>query len=64
MTGISKHCHISEVLEILKIFKIEDLNVYMKLIFVKNLKNSEICNDIFNFLLTTNNHKNYSIIFY
>jgi hypothetical protein len=28
ITGISKHCHISEVLEILKIFKIEDLNIY------------------------------------
>ena len=63
MTGISKHCHISEVLEILKIFKIVDLNIYMKLVFVNNLKNSKICSDIFNFLINLENQKENPISF-
>jgi hypothetical protein len=51
MTGLSKKCHISDVLIILKLLNIDQLNTYMKLIFVKNLKNNVMCNYIFNYLL-------------
>ena len=51
MTGLSKNSHISNVLKILKIFSIHELYLYMKLIFVKNLKNNIICNKIFGYLL-------------
>ena len=47
MTGLSKNSHISGVLKILKLFNIEELYYYMKLIFIKNLKNNIICKKIF-----------------
>ena len=37
-TGLSKNSHISNVLKILKIFNIKDLYLYMKLVFIKNLR--------------------------
>ena len=33
---------------------IQDLYRYMKLIFVKNVKNNSICNDIFKYILNAN----------
>ena len=51
MTGLNKNSHISSVLKILKLLNIEDLNFYMKLIFIKNLKNNIICKKIFDHLL-------------
>jgi hypothetical protein len=37
ITGLSRDSHISNILRILKLFNINDLYFYMKLIFVKNL---------------------------
>jgi hypothetical protein len=54
MTGLSKNSHISDVLKILKIYNIHELYLYMKLIFVKNLKNNFICKKIFEYLLISN----------
>ena len=51
ITGLSRNSHISNTLKILKLFNINDLYYYMKLIFVKNLKSNFICNSIFNYLL-------------
>jgi len=51
ITGLSRNSHISNTLKILKLFNINDLYYYMKLIFVKNLKSNYICNSIFNYLL-------------
>ena len=62
ITGLSRHSHISNTLKILKLFTINDLYYYMKLIFVKNLKSNFICNYIFNFLLLSN-YKNNSLSF-
>ena len=42
----------TDILRVLSLFSIRELNVYMKLIFIKNLKNNAICNDIFNYLLS------------
>jgi hypothetical protein len=62
MAGLSRYCHISNTRKILKILSIGDLFKYMKLIFVKNLSNNKLCQNIFNTLLITN-HKNNSISF-
>jgi hypothetical protein len=51
MTGLNQNCHISNVIKILKLFNIHELYHYMKLIFVKNLKNNLICKTIFDYLL-------------
>jgi hypothetical protein len=40
MTGLSKNSHKSGTLKLLKLFTIHELYSYMKLIFVKNLKNN------------------------
>ena len=58
MTGISKHSHISSTRKILRILNINELNDYMKLIFVKNLRNCKICYEIFNHLFGNNYKKN------
>jgi hypothetical protein len=58
MTGLSKHSHISNTRKVLKILSINELNDYMKLIFVKNLKNNKICTEIFNHLIHNNFKKN------
>jgi hypothetical protein len=42
ITGLSRNSHISNTLKILKLFNINDLYYYMKLIFVKNLKSNYI----------------------
>ena len=47
MTGLSKNSHVSGTRNILKIMNIVDLRKYMKLIFVKNVKNNDICYNIF-----------------
>ena len=57
ITGLSKYSHISNTRKILRILSVSNLYDYMKLIFVKNLKNNKICERIFNHLLA-NNHKN------
>ena len=62
ITGLSRHSHISNTLKILKLFTINDLYFYMKLIFVKNLKSNFICNYIFTFLLTSK-YKNNTLSF-
>jgi glutaredoxin-related protein len=51
MTGLSRKSHVSNTRKILKIMSINDLYKYMKLNFVKNLKNTNICNEIFKHLL-------------
>jgi hypothetical protein len=53
-SGLSKNSHISDVLKTLKIYNIHELYLYMKLIFVKNLKNNFICKKIFEYLLIAN----------
>jgi hypothetical protein len=58
MTGLSKKSHISNTRKVLRILSINELNDYMKLIFVKNLKNSKICSEIFNHLINNNYKKN------
>jgi hypothetical protein len=40
MTGLSKNSHISNTRKILRIMNIEELYIYMKLIFIKNLENN------------------------
>ena len=45
--GLNKSCHTSEVLSQLKIFNIYQLNIYMKIIFLKNLKHSKISLQIY-----------------
>ena len=47
MLGLPKRSHMSDVLSILQIFPISYLNTYMKLIFLKNIKNSELCMNLF-----------------
>jgi hypothetical protein len=49
MTGLNKNSHISNALKILKLFKIEELYLYMKLIYIKNFKNNIIIKNIFDF---------------
>ena len=56
MTGISKH--ISNTRKILRILSINELTDYLKLIVVKNLRNSKICYEIFNHLNGNNYKKN------
>ena len=58
ITGLSRNSHISNTLKILKLFDIYDLYFYMKLIFVKNLKSSFLCDYIFKYLLIANYKKN------
>ena len=58
MTGLSKNSHISNTRMILKILSINELYIYMKLIFVKNLKNNSICQRIFNNLLNVKHKDN------
>jgi hypothetical protein len=53
MTGLSKNSHITNVLKILKLFIIEELYLYMKLIYITNSKNNNICKNIFDFLLNS-----------
>ena len=48
MTGLSKSSHVSNTRKILRILSIHELNDYMKLIFIKNLKNSR--NNIVNLI--------------
>ena len=54
ITGLSKNSFITNTRQILRLFSIQDLYFYMKLIFIKNLKNNVICNKIFNYLLSSN----------
>ena len=62
MTCLSKNSHISGVLKIWKLFKIEELYLYMKLIYIKNLKNNIICKNIFDYLLQAKYKKKKSFI--
>ena len=58
MTGLSKYSHISNTRKTLRILSIDELFVYMKLVFIKNLKNNIICERIFNHLLVLKYKKN------
>ena len=54
-TGLSKNSHMSNTRNVLKIMNIQDLFKYMKLIFVKNVKNNSFCNlKIFKYILNAN----------
>jgi hypothetical protein len=53
MTGLSKNSHVSGTRNILKIMNIDDLCKYMKLLFVKNVKNNDICYNIFKHMLNS-----------
>jgi hypothetical protein len=62
ITGLSKNSHVSNTRKILKILSINELYSYMKLIFVKNLINNNLCKKIFNYLLLSkykNNTKSF-----
>ena len=66
MTGHSKNSHVSGTRYVLKIMNIDDLYKYMKLIFVKNVKNNDICYNIFQYMLHStlkNNIKSFMIDF-
>ena len=54
ITGLSRNSHISKTTKILKLFNIQDLYYYMKLIFIKNLKNNNICVKIFKYIIQSN----------
>ena len=58
MTGLSKSSHVSNTRKILRILSIHELNDYIKLIFIKNLKNSRICSKIFSYLINNNYSSN------
>jgi len=47
MLGISKFCHTSDLLKVLNLFDIDSLVIFMKLSFVKNLKNNKLSYKIF-----------------
>ena len=51
MTGLAKNSHISDILIFLKLLNINQLNMYMKIIFLKNIKHSVTCLYILNFLI-------------
>ena len=51
MARLSKHSYIKIVLKALKLFSFQELYFYMKLIFVKNVRNNNICSKIFKHLL-------------
>jgi hypothetical protein len=57
-TGLSRNSHITTLTKILKLFNIRDLYYYMKLVFIKNLKNNTICSRIFDYLLISNYKSN------
>ena len=50
ITGLSRNSHISNTRKILKFLSIDELYSYMKLIFVKNLINNNLCKKIFDYL--------------
>jgi hypothetical protein len=58
MIGLHKNCHMSDLLVTLKIFNIQELYTLYKLIFIKNLKNNEICCTIFEYLCNNLNKFN------
>ena len=51
MLGISKYCHTSELLSVLRLFDINSLIIFLKLSFIKNIKNNILTFKIFSFLL-------------
>jgi hypothetical protein len=55
MLGISKYCHTSELLRVLKLYDINCLIVFLKLSFIRNLKNNILTYKIFSFLFTNIN---------
>jgi hypothetical protein len=52
MLGISKYCHTSELLRVLRLFDINCLKVFSKLSFIRNLKNNILTYKIFSILFT------------
>ena len=60
--GMKKFSHISKTLKALKVFQIEHLYMYYKLIFINNIKSNEICKIILNTIInesdTNTNIKN------
>ena len=49
MLGISKYCHTSELLRVLNLYDINCLIVFLKLSFIRNLKNNILTYKIFSF---------------
>ena len=54
MIGISKYCHNSELLRALKLFDIKNLIYFMKLSFIKSIKNNKLSFSILNKLIENN----------
>ena len=55
MLGINKYSHISDVYRVLGLMKMDDLYIFCKLSFLKNLKKNPICLHIFNNLIENEN---------
>jgi hypothetical protein len=51
MLGVKKYSHVSDVYRVLGILKMEDLYIFCKLSFLKNLKKNPACLHIFNNLI-------------
>ena len=45
--GIDKHCHMSKILNCLKVFKFEDLYIFSKLSFLNSIKHNYLASSIF-----------------
>jgi hypothetical protein len=56
MLGISQYCHTSELLKDLKLFDINSLIIFMKLSFIRNIKNNNFTFKICSFLLENINN--------
>ena len=50
IVGLYKRTHISPVLKVLKLFNINELYLFFKMTFIKNLKKNFICKYIFDYL--------------
>ena len=51
MLSKSKYCHTGELLCVLRLFDINSLIIFLKLSFIKNIKNNSLSFKIFSFLL-------------
>ena len=51
MLGLSKYSHVTDVFRVLKLFRMNELYIFAKLSFLKNLKKNKTCTHIFNNLI-------------
>ena len=56
MLGISKYAHVTDVIRVLRLFRINELYFFSKLSFIKNLKKNYMCTHIFNNLIINIGH--------